>query len=85
MILAQNAVVDFLAHTVTLLVLGIYLRSVLDMKTMNYVMVAVILAAVVTFINRVFFPALRMQFVDYRSPYFMCPICAAKGQHVPSV
>jgi hypothetical protein len=75
MIFIQNPLLDFVWNAFFLIVIGVYLRSVLDMKTMNYVMVAFVLAAIMTFLNRILY------FVDYgastnASGYFMCPICA---------
>lgn len=62
------------------------------MKTMNFLYVAIGIAAFVTIINWIYFPGLRMAaaaappFVDYGSRpgqgqgqgYFMCPMCQKK-------
>jgi hypothetical protein len=85
MIIARGPFADFLSHTLMLLLLAIYVRTVLDMKSMNFLYVAIGIAAFVTFVNWMYFPGLRLvqpNFVDYgaarRPGFFMCPICRYK-------
>jgi hypothetical protein len=84
MIIARSPFADFLSHSVMLLLLAIYIRVVLDMRTMNFVYVAIAIAAFVTVVNWMYFPGLRYpggKFVDYGNQnrgFFMCNICKKK-------
>jgi hypothetical protein len=79
MIVADNPIADFLSHSIMLLLIAIYIRIVLDMKTNNFIIAAIGIAAFITVINWMYFPGLRLRytpgirFIDYG-----CPMCRRK-------
>ena len=60
MIVSQDIVVDFLAHSVVLLLIGAYVRFITRTRASTYVLASVVAAAIITYVNHRYFPKLLL-------------------------
>lgn len=60
MIVVGNPILDFIIHTIILMLIGLYIRTLGEKTTMPLITISVIGAAIITYLNHQFMYQLRM-------------------------